>query len=460
MEDAVFLQVLEASIENPNDTAEVNVIAAVASVGINANGIEWTEEFLQEKADTFIGMPVNIFLDAEGEPTGHSRQAIGSIIESWYDRTARAIMVKASLWGHYFPRAVKRIKELYSAKKLKVSMEFLTNKASLVANEDGSQRPVDGRFSGMGFVRNPADTGQFVQLVAALAEDQAEQVAASAAHDAGDQMSKERGLLEQIKQLLAGEEPEGEREETAEEYQTRQDEVNAELSAAHEGSFEWTNRRLMEHLSANRSPDEYTYHYVIATYANYAIYQEGENYYRIDFKRSGDKLNFGEPTEVDPKYEAKASVDETPEGEEMAETATPTPEMVALQSRIEALEADLAAEKAKTTEYETEKQAAVEEAAATKRAEDRLAEINTIAPVKSEELKASLQKSLRDMSDEAFTAFKDTLAAQVKPAGMGSDATIENPDPTGDDAEFQASLADWRKEQAARYGAASVEETK
>lgn len=465
MDETVILQVLEASIENPNDTAEVNVIAAVASVGTNANGIEWTEEFLEAKADTFVGMPVNIFLDAEGEPTGHSRQAIGSIVESWYDKAKKAIVVKASLWGHYYPRVVKRIKELYAAGQLKVSMEFLTNKASLVANEDGSQRPVEGRFSGMGFVKNPADFGQFVQLVAALNEDREEQAASTRVAEQEEQMTKDRGLLDQIKQLLAGAESEGEAVLSDEEYAERQDAINAELQAAHEGSFEWTQRRLLEHLQANVERDESgypMYSYIVATYANYAIYQQGENYFRIDFKRSGDKLNFGDPTEVNPKYEAKASVDDTPEGESMSDTATTSPELVALQSRIEALEAALKEAQDKNTAYETEKQAAREEAEAAERATTRLSEIDKIAPVKDETARTNLTKTLRSLDEEQFAAFKETLAASVKPGGMGTEATIENPDPTGDDAEFQASREEWRKEQAARFGlpAASAQETK
>lgn len=465
MDETVILHVLEASIEDPTDTAEVNVIAAVASVGINANGIEWTADFLKEKAPTFVGMPVNIHLDAEGEPTGHSRQAIGTIVESNFDEGKQAVVVKASLWGHYYPRLVKRVKSLFADKKLKVSMEFLTNEKFLVAgSEEGSKRPTAGRFSGMGFVKNPADTGQMVYLAAALEEDKEELAETGIAlGEDGEPMNKEKGILTQIRELISGvEEPDDEDDDTAltaEQYKDQQDALNEELAAAHEGSFEWTSRRVMEHLSASRSSDDYAYHYILATYANYAIYQQGEDYFRIDFKRSGDKLNFGEPTTVEPKYEAKASVEgANPQGDIMADNEAPNAELVAATSRIESLEAELTAEKAKTAAFETEKQADAEAKEREDRTKARIGELDTIAPIKDETLRTKLHASVADMSDEAFDAYKDVLAASAKPlGGLTSDETIVNPaapGTTATDAELQASMNGWRKEQAARFGVA------
>lgn len=406
-----------ASLTNPNDPSEVTLVADVVGVGKThrlASGqiVTWTADFLRAKAHTFIGKPVNIDFDDDGEATGHSRRVAGAITHAFFDEGKQVITVHAALWPHYLPATVARIKELAAENRIEVSMELIPE-GELIANEDGSETPVDGDFSGMGIVRVGADPKNKVILVAALAEDD-EAVGTMKIDEIMSAVRERFGLTE-------AKTPDQEREER-----------NAELAAAHEGSFEWFSRRLAEHLASKRSPDDYAapYCYVIATYPKYAIYQEGESYFRIEYARKGRDINFEEPSEVDPTYnpvEASASEDQdAPIPLSEVPPLEPTTEELRASLREEVLaelkpQLDALTERAEKAEKAlTDRDAA---AALDTLAASRAAELDAILPVTTDEGKERRLKLVRTLDEDGFASLKADLAdaAQAK-GGVATDA--------------------------------------
>ena len=172
--DVLELERIEASLSNPDDPAEVTLVADVAGVGRTqrlATGqvLNWTPEMLRKFAPSLIGKPVNVDLDETGEPGGHTRRVIGAITHAEFDESRQVVSVHAALWRHYFGATVARLKELGA--RLQVSMEFLM--AQVTDNGDGSITPTEGEFSGLGIVRVGADPRNQVLLLASLAEDEA-----------------------------------------------------------------------------------------------------------------------------------------------------------------------------------------------------------------------------------------------------------------------------------------------
>ena len=181
--DVLELERIEASLTNPDDPAEVTLVAEVAGVGkthrlASGQTLTWTPEALRKFAPSLIGKPVNVRLDRDAtaedddsEPTGHSTSVIGAITKSVYDEASQAVRVEASLWRHYFGSTVARLKNIGS--RLQVSIEMLYSAATAIANSDGSITPTEGEFSGLGIVRVGADPRNRVLLLASLAEDEA-----------------------------------------------------------------------------------------------------------------------------------------------------------------------------------------------------------------------------------------------------------------------------------------------
>ena len=410
-----------AALNNPNDPSEVTLVADAVGVGKThrlATGqiITWTAALLRSKVHTFIGMPVNIDLDEEGEATGHSRRAVGAVTHAFFDERKQVITVQAALWPHYFPSTTSRIKELAAEHRIQVSMEFIPE-GEMLANEDGSETPVDGEFSGLGIVRVGADPRNKVILVAALAEDEAKDTMDDSLLD---KIVAKVGARFALKQPNT---PEQDR-----------DERNAELAAAHEGSLEWTSRRLAEHLAAKRGNDyDAPYCYVIATYPKYAIYQEGESYFQINFSRKGRDMTFDEPVEVDPTYspvEASASQDDAdPAQMEVAALGTELSEEQKASLRSELLAElkpqldELEAVKAENATLKAEKADAEKAAAANELAASRLTELDTILPADGDETKAQRDALVRALDDAGFAALKATLAAAADAkGGISTDA--------------------------------------
>lgn len=172
--DVLELERIEASLSNPDDPAEVTLVADVAGVGTTqrlATGqiLKWTPDMLRKFAPTLLGKPVNVELNEAGEPTGHTRTVIGAITKSTFDEVRQVVTVEAALWRHYFGATVARLKELGS--RLQASIEFLYSAST--DNGDGSITPTEGEFSGLGIVRVGADPRNRVLLLASLAEDEA-----------------------------------------------------------------------------------------------------------------------------------------------------------------------------------------------------------------------------------------------------------------------------------------------
>lgn len=461
---------VDASLVNPEDTTEVNVVAAVAAVGTThrlstGQRINWSAEFLRAHAKDFIGTPVNIRLKTD--PTGkvkasdHSRDPIGAIKEAYFDEEKQAIIATASLWEHYRPSTVQQMRKLYKDGDLHVSMEFKYPEGSLQANEDGTHTPTAGKFSGMGFVGQAGDPRSMVYLMAALEKDENSQ-----------QETVVADVIKEIGARLLGKTT----EEEPEFDEQKQNDLNAELSAAHEGSFEWTARRLQEHLSAGRDVDNPAYHYVIATHPNHAIYQDGEDYFRINFKRSGDKLDFGEPQKVNPVYQETAKASAEASGEQPADetgnpsqgdkdtmTVTPEEALAAAKTENDALKAAFDQMKLSFDEMKAgidAREASDKEKAL---ADTRFAELDKIAPVK-EEVKAALYESLKKLDDAGYEAVKSAFAAIPDEAKAGIDPTpvIANPDePTGKPKNEQdvpkAKLDAFAEEAKAQFGAQKSE---
>lgn len=415
-----------ASLNNPNDSREVTLVATAVGVGRThrlATGqiITWTADFLREKAASFIGMPVNIDLDEEDEPTGHSRRAVGAIKAAYFDEGEQGVIVTAALWRHYAPHTVERIKELANdpdaRDRIQVSMEFLPE-GELIANGDGSESPADGEFSGLGIVRIGADPRNRLILVAALAEDEAKETMDDSIID---KIVAKVGARFSLKQPNT---PEQDR-----------DERNAELTAAHEGSLEWTGRRLAEHLAAKRGDDyDAPYSYVVATYPKYAIYQEGESYFQINYTRKGRDMTFDEPVEVDPTYnpvEASASTDMDADlsQDEEPTLATEISEEQKASLRSELLTElkpqldELEAVKAENVTLKAEKAAADEAAAKKELVAARVAELETIRPA-DDDGKQRREALCAALDDTAFAAYKAEMAAAVEvKGGLATDAT-------------------------------------
>lgn len=462
---------IDASLVNPEDKTEVNVVAALVGVGTTnklstGQRIKWNAEWLRAHADEFIAKPVNIKLDSRGKATSHTREkVVGAVKAVHFDEEKQAIMVTASLWPHYSPDTVQKIKDLYDNKDLHVSMEMKYPEGSLQANEDGSYTPTAGTFSGMGFVGTPGDPKSMVYLMASLEED-----------EKTDQEHMVAEIVDKIGQKIASAFASKEPEEPEEFDASAQDDKNSELSAAHEGSFEWLGRSLQEHLNANRSADQMAYHYVIATYPNYAIYQEGADYFRIDYKRSGDKLNFGEPQKVDPVYQptAKASAEASGDdpadntgnqnqGENDTMSATPEELLAAKDEQITELKAAFESVSEKLQGVLDAQAAKEADEKATATANERLAELETINPIKDEKVKSNLQASLKALDDAGYEALKSAFAASAElRAGIGPTDQIVNPDEPGtsknDQSVADADMKALQAEAAAQFGTGAKNE--
>lgn len=453
---------VNASLLDPFDPSDVTVTMSFAGVGTTdkistGQRIRWTPEILRRKVKTLEGKPVNVLLNAEGNPTGHTtEQTVGAIKRAWFDEDNQVAMAEAVLWPHYKPKTVSRLKELFKAgnKSFMPSMEYLPNGA-ITTNDDGTVTPVDGGFSGVGFVGMGGDPRASIYLMAALKED--EKIRQE------DAPMSFKDFIAEVKAALTGKPVEKEPVPIT---------IDDQLQAAHEGSFEWLSRQVSSHLNGG---DSMSYSNLIATYSNYAIYKDGEdNYYRVDYKRSGEELTFGEPQKVDPVYQLAAqasaeegAIDDTGQPEHIGDlhdmTATPDELQAAKDEQIEELKASLQSlsealdKQTKTNEaLMAEKEKEDKEKKAVALADTRLAELEKIVPDKKDELKASLYESLKTLDDAGYEVVKASLAAAAQlRAGIAPDADhLENPehDKTAEEKKFAEDQKKWQAEAAAKFG--------
>lgn len=444
--------VLAASLSNANDPVEANAIISFAGAGTtnpisNGKRIKWTPEFLRKKVSTMVGMPVNVKLNADGKATGHTENFdIGTVKSAWYDEATDSGWANVTFWKHRYPKTVAQLQKLYANKEVDPSMEFLPT--DMVTNEDGSVSPVDGRFSGIGFVGKGGDPRANVFLMAALNEDT-------------ESMQENKPVMDLFKDFVAF--MKGRPKEEPLEASTDT------LQAAHEGSFEWLQSEVRDHLQGE---DPNNFAEIIATYSNYAIYKTNGDYFRIDYKRSGADLTFGEPQSVDPVYQptAKASAaegeDENTGQPDQGVDMTATPEelqaakdqqLEELKASVEKLTEALAAQTALNEQLKAAREADEAEKKSKELADSRMAEIEKITPVK-ETLKASLYENLKMIDDTAYEAVKASFAAAAElKAGIAPEGDdIVNPsqpgkpeDPTKVDPK---ELEKWRAEAQAKFG--------
>lgn len=414
--ERIFLPV-EASLANPNDPAEVTLVADLSSVGITnrtSTGqlINWTADILRARATTLIGKPVNVLLQ-DGRVTGHSRNVVGTIIEAAYDETSQRLRIVASLWKHYFPETIAQLADLARKGALQVSAEFMIAQAN---RDNGVTEPTDGLFTGVAIVEEGADPrNKVLVLASALKSDkEAEQ------------------LLENEVEVLPQ-------------------------------SYEWAGEQIAEYLANNEIVDAT----VIGTYPDQFVYTSGENTNSVTITTNNGNLAFGEPTVwsestgttaiwgVVPSQEP-ATPQESKNMEELAEVQASRDraqtDADSWKSKFEELEASVKSER---DEREAEKAAAV----AVTLANTRIGEIEKIAPYKDATLKAEHLELFKTADDKTYEVVKSLIAATVEPKGGiasegGLGPTDEDADPVL--AEAQKNLPQWREEMLALFPKAAT----
>jgi len=457
--------VATASLTNPNSPSEVTLIADAVGVGTTyrmASGhvITWTAEFLRANAHSFIGKPVNIDIDEDGEATGHSRRVVGAITHAFFDERKQVVTVHAACWPHYAPETISQIKKLAKAdpeNRTQVSMEFIPT-AEMIANADGSESPTAGEFSGLGIVGVGADPRNQLILVAALAEDEAKGTMKFDKIDDIIDGLKERFVLQEKTT------PEQERDARV-----------ADLQAAHEGAFEWYASQLAQWLAGRRTESEWVWASVIATYPKYAIYQEGEDYFKVPYTRKGRELEFGDPVEVDPTYneveasaawqglEPSASTDTdadlSQDKEPKLATEISAEQKASLRNELLAeVQPQLDELATVKAENETLKAAAADREATELKAATttaRLDELDKIIPAKDDEAREARRTQIADLEQPAYDALKAAMLtlAEVH-GGINSDADTHADEPevtaaTAVDADADKLIQDMEAREAA-----------
>lgn len=404
---------IEASLVNPDDPTEVTLIADVSSVGITrptATGrvVKWTPELLKAKARTLVGKPVNVFLE-EGSPTSHSRNVIGTILEAVFDEVTQKLRIVASLWRHYFPETVARLKEL-GPTGFQVSVEF---GMSSFEEEGGITEPKDGVFMGVGIVDQGADLGNKVWVLASALQSDLE---------ASSKLENENPVVNE--------------EETTEILPM---------------SFEWAGDQIANFLSSRG--EEAT---VIGTFPDRFVYTTNSNgndsAYTVHMSLNGDTLTFGDPVSFEEGSNNSSTIWIVPSQEPEVKNMEELAEVQASLARVQA-EADDWKSKYETLHASVE--TAEKEREAEKRANGRLEEIEKIAPYEDASLKAEHFELFKTEDEKIFETVKKLILATVEPKGGIAPegevpATDENADPVL--AQAVADLPQWREELKARYG--------
>jgi hypothetical protein len=403
--DELLTGVLEASIANPHDKYEVDIVADVASVGLTDTlfnkdlKIDWTEDMLESAASTLMGMPINMKAPAEdGKIDPHTNIAIGRVDSVSYDKSRQRLLAKGKLWKHYFPETIKELEKMHADKKAQVSIEFQPTEADFP--EDGVIRPTAGRFLGFGVVNKGADKGNFIHLLASAKQEDEERKSAAPV-------------------------------------------------AALPGSFEWIGERLIQHLNASASVDDHSEINVFGTFSDHSIWHSNGTYWQTPFTIT-DRTNiiFGDTIEVEPDFKPlSAAGPEEPVVEpehkeaikpmaEIADTELETLKASAakatdLEKELETLRAAVA-EKDKELEAANEFKTTVEQERETARLEklaaSRVEEIEKIREYDDDKQKTEAAEAFKTMDEKQFEAVKTLLQASagVK-GGVREDATIKNP---------------------------------
>jgi hypothetical protein len=387
-------EVLEASIANPLDEYEVDLIVDAASVGITdplsstGRRMEWTEEVLASTIDTLRGMPVNLHFSEDGKISDHSTTVIGRVDEVGFDRTRGKAIAKAKLWKHYFPDTIAKLASLYKDKKAQVSIEFMPTK--MEASEDGEvDRPMAGRFMGLGIVDKGADRGNFVHLMASA----------------------------------------------------KKEEANMKLEEARKsgvvvpGSFEWVANNFTQHLTASNTTDNFADVNVVATYPDNTIWYQNGTYYQTPYTIDRTSIKFGDTIEVEQDFKPLSASEEkgedTPPIKPSKEADKPMAEisdaelqaLKASADKTEDLTKELETLKASLADAEKELETANEKLEeASKREEDarlerlaasRMDEVEKIQSYDDTDQRKEDLEAFKTMDDRAFSMFKRALTASA-----------------------------------------------
>ena len=439
MEDDILTGVLEASIANPEDEFEVDLIADAASVGITdelyrgGKRIEWTEEMLSSAAQSLRGMPINLKEpDDDGKIEPHTNIVIGRVEDVSFDQKRGKLLATGKLWKHVFPNTMVKLGDMMKDEKKRpqVSIEFQPTKAEL--NGDVI-KPLDGRFLGMGIVNKGADTGNFIHLLASAKEEDEKRKLDE---------SKDKGVP------LAG-------------------------------SFEWIGEQVITHLNASASTSDYDGFNVVATYPDRAIWYDNNTYYQIPYTIDRTSIKFGDTIEVEQDFKP-VEASGTPDVsivEPQKEAVKPMAEIT--DTELEALKAsakqaeDLAEElktlKASAEEAQT-KLADAEKKIADAEAEKETARLETLAASRLEEVekihkydnaeeRKTALETFKTMDESSYNLLKNTLqAAAPSLGGVAEGEPIRNPLESREDSDGAA--AEFVKSEDFKKLVASASESK
>ena len=451
--DVIQLQAVEASLLDPNDPAEVTLVADVVGVGKThrlATGqiVTWTAAFLRQQAHTFIGKPVNIDLNEDGQPSGHSRRVIGTITAAFFDEAKQVITVHAALWRHYAPLTVARIKEL-GAKKLQVSMELIP-RGEMQSNEDGSVTPIDGEFTGMGIVRVGADPQNRVILVAALAEDDQQRSTPTPEDDATF-----------LKRLLRRLFPD---EVQAEGHCVECDEVHAApmstdtRNSLPDSSFACPSERKYPVKHKDGSIDMAHLRNALARVADPNNDQCGKEVIMRLAKQNGIGASAQAASDAPDDDTVISASEDTGAADEEHDVPDNSEELrAALRAELrEEFEAELAALTAERDELKAAAEQREADEAADRLATERAAELEAILPSKSDEAKARRLTTLRTLSAEAFDALKAELAEAAEFKGALHSEGNKSRDAGSEDEIPEEQMAGYLEEAQAAFGVAAT----
>lgn len=411
MEETILIPV-EASLSNPGDPTEITLVADVSGVGITnrtSTGriIRWTPEMLKRAASTLRGRPVNVLLSPDGDrATGHSRNVVGTIIDAKFDEATQKLRVFASLWRHYFPETVNKLVELFGEGVLQVSAEFSINEYE---EEDGITTPQSGFFVGVGIVHKGADPQNRVLVLASALENDKEA------------MTKVPTKTPETVEILPF-------------------------------SYEWAGDQIANYLSNNAEGAVVT-----GTYGDSFFYQASDNTYQVNFTVSDDNntLQFDTPTVWTSGGDINRYFWGTGTPQEQGDENMPTAEeLAAANSDLEQARTEADEWKNKFETLEADITADREAREIEKRANDRMAEVEKIAPYKDETLKAEHLELFKTADEKIFAAVKNLILASVNPkGGISSESGVPTDDPSADPSlvEAKSKMEDWREEMLAQY---------
>ncbi len=145
--------------------------------GANLNGLVFDREFMRQAADSMTLMPVNIHLKEDGKPAGHTMaHPVGCVLDTQFIEDEKGAKISATLgiWRHRFGHLADQLKDMFDKGELKWSME-LAPFEELVNRIDQTVKPLKGKFTGVALVGSPAEgavrTTRLAELSAAYYND-------------------------------------------------------------------------------------------------------------------------------------------------------------------------------------------------------------------------------------------------------------------------------------------------